>query len=368
MISSATYLQLPLLQNERLIVTATGSITAQFTAIINSNVGSVIGHNIAVTVLGSVVSEEGVGIFLNFYPVIGSSNDIVVIAAGGFVGADAQNGAVGMSGDGNIFNNAGTVVGGGGLYFASYRQGSITNSGSITGITLAALHLDTNSTTTVTNTGVLQGVMGVELIDSTARIFNGGQILATSEAGAAVDISQGSAGFILRNSGQISAPVKGIIGSAYADVITNSGNVEGTIDLGSGADRFFGRAGLLDSKISGGAGDDLINSGRGDDVVDGGSGNDTLAGNLGDDTLAGSVGLDTFVFARRGGDDVVQSFAHNFDKVDLKAFHFTNFAAVSSLLQAHPGGVELDLTSHGGGTVEFAGLTLALLTTGDFLL
>lgn len=161
--------------------------------------------------------------------------------------------------------------------------------------------------------------------------------------------------------------MKGFL-SSFADVITNSGSVEGTIDLGAGADKFFGRLGTVDSKISGGNDPDFIQSGRGDDVVDGGSGNDTLSGNVGDDTLTGGSFADTFVFLRRGGDDVVTDFLHGTDKIDLKAFHFVNFAAVSGLLNAHPGGVELDLTARLGGTVEFAGLTLASLTASDFLI
>jgi Ca2+-binding RTX toxin-like protein len=214
----------------------------------------------------------------------------------------------------------------------------------------------------------LQGVVGVELIASTGHIFNGGQILATSEARAAVDVSQGTAGFTLRNSGEISGPVKAILGSAFADVITNKGTVEGTIDLGAGADKFYGRMGLLDSRISGGADNDLIQSGRGDDVLDGGSGIDTLAGNLGDDSLTGGSSADIFVFQRRGGDDVVTDFTHGSDKLDLRAFHLVNFAAVSSVMHAHVGGVEIDLSPYAGGTVELVGLTLAQVTVGDFLI
>ncbi len=60
--------------------------------------------------------------------------------------------------------------------------------------------------------------------------------------------------------------MKGFL-SSFADVITNSGSVEGTIDLGAGADKFFGRLGAVDPKISGGNDPDFISSGRGDDVV-----------------------------------------------------------------------------------------------------
>ena len=94
-----------------------------------------------------------------------------------------------MCRDDNIFRNAGTVLGGGVQYSCSQKQGSTTNSGAITGVTPAALNPDSASTTTVTNTGVLQGVLGVELIAATAHIFNAGQILATLEARAAVDMS-----------------------------------------------------------------------------------------------------------------------------------------------------------------------------------
>ena len=357
---------------EQLIVTPTGQINAPFTlAIYNDRSASLTSgaHNITIEVMGSVSCGSGIAIDLSRgpFPSPGPANAILVTASG-LVTSGMNFVTVFMGGAGNAFSNAGTVIGGGGFWGTGMNGGHIDNSGTITGAFGAALHLDSFSSTTITNSGALRGVAGVEFINSTARVFNAGDIVATDETRAAFDGASASAAFVLRNSGTVSGPVKGLIGSAFADVITNKGSIEGTIDLGSGADKFFGRLGTIDSKISGGNDRDFIQSGRGDDVVDGGSGNDTLSGNAGDDTLTGGSFADTFVFLRRGGDDVVTDFVSGTDKIDLRAFHFVNFAAVSSLLVAHPGGVELDLTSKLGGTVEFSGLTLASLTSGDFLI
>lgn len=357
----------------RLLITQTGQLNTTGSAMANrQNVSGNGTTNIHVTILGSVNSEQGVAIDLNATSVILGTPDIVRIGSTGTVTGENGSAAITLGGLGNnIFDNAGFVSAGTGLSVSSYIQGRIDNSGEIIGTNGAGIYL-TYSNTTVNNRGVVQGVNGLEFNTAAARVFNSGEIYATSETGAALDASAGTAssglGITLRNTGLMSGPVKGIVGSVLADVITNQGVIEGTINLGSGADKFFGRLGTIDSKISGGNDPDFIQSGRGDDVVDGGSGADTLSGNAGDDTLTGGSFGDTFVFLRRGGDDVITDFVSGTDKIDLRVFHFVNFAAVSSLLIAHPGGVELDLTSKLGGTVEFAGLTLASLTSGDFLI
>jgi Ca2+-binding RTX toxin-like protein len=376
-ISTISTINVSLDSNRTLVVTPTGQIETNNTAVINqldvlTGAGTI---NLAVTVLGMISSESSNAINLISTPVAVGPSDIVVVGAGGLVSCNMNYASIEMGGSGNVVNNAGSVLGGGGLWGFDWTSGKITNSGSIIGVNYAAVHLEGGGGTTLVNTGVISGVAGIEVIASPGHVFNAGilivnagQILSTTQERAAIDGAQATTGFTLRNSGEILGPVTAFVGTGLADVITNSGKFGGVVDLGGGADRFFGKAGLLDSKISGGLGNDLIHSGRGDDVVDGGVGLDTVAGDLGDDSLTGGAGADTFLFQRHNGDDLVQDFQHGIDKLDLKAFHFANFAAVSALLHANGLGLSLDLTSVHGDSIDLAGLTLAQLTAGDVLL
>lgn len=106
-----------------------------------------------------------------------------------------------------------------------------------------------------------------------------------------------------------------------------------TVNGGSQADRVYG--GWGNDLVNGGWGNDIVAAGRGDDLAYGGqgndtvrggdgkdrvfgdagndrleagAGNDTLWGGWGNDTVAGGTGADTFVFAARGGRDVITDF------------------------------------------------------------
>jgi len=64
----------------------------------------------------------------------------------------------------------------------------------------------------------------------------------------------------------------------------------------------------------------------------------------------------------------VTGFTDGVDKIDLIAFHVANAAAVLALVRGAPGGMVLDLTSVGGGTVFLAGFATSALDAGDLIL
>ena len=95
-------------------------------------------------------------------------------------------------------------------------------------------------------------------------------------------------------------------------------NGDDFLDGGDGDDRVFGSQD--DDTVLGGAGDDIVRgdneaAGNGADVIIGGPGNDLLKGdgnNL--------IGADVFVFVPGDGDDVIQDFQVNADRLDFSAF------------------------------------------------
>ena len=72
--------------------------------------------------------------------------------------------------------------------------------------------------------------------------------------------------------------------------------------------------------FEGGALDDLLMGLEGDDLLTGNDGNDTLISGTGADTLVGGYGEDVFVFEADGQDDVVRTFEHGIDRLDLSGW------------------------------------------------
>ena len=91
----------------------------------------------------------------------------------------------------------------------------------------------------------------------------------------------------------------------------------------------------------------------------GGAGDDTIIGGAGDDDLTGGAGRDIFVFEAGHGNDTITDFNSGFDKIDLSAF--SGISGFSDLtittydydpLSWSPGGIVIDLTAFGGGTIR----------------
>ena len=97
------------------------------------------------------------------------------------------------------------------------------------------------------------------------------------------------------------------------DARTNDGN--DTIDGGKGDDTIYGEGG--DDTIDGGDGDDKLWGGSGVDTIKGGAGSDTIDGGAGDDKLWGGAGNDTFAFNKDSGNDTINDFDLNNDKISI---------------------------------------------------
>ena len=136
-----------------------------------------------------------------------------------------------------------------------------------------------------------------------------------------------------------------------------------TIDGGPGHDRLFGGRG--DDTLYGSEGNDMLKGGPGADMLEGNSGDDMLEGGAGEDTLDGGIGFDTFIFDSGHGKDTITDFRNGKDLIDVKAFGLSGFADLS--LSSDPGGVTIDLTDYGGGTVLLEGFDITNLDATDFL-
>ena len=132
----------------------------------------------------------------------------------------------------------------------------------------------------------------------------------------------------------------------------------------SGNDSIHGEAG--DDTLFGNAGDDLLLGGDGTDRLSGSSGQDTLDGGAGADRLVGGAGEDVFLFANGSGDDTIEDFVDGEDRIDLSGLGLPNGFADLTVL-AVEGAVLLDLSFHGGGTVQLQRLELDALDMSDFL-
>ena len=181
-----------------------------------------------------------------------------------------------------------------------------------------------------------------------------------------------------------------ILGSAHADTLIGNGD-DNRLDGGAGNDRLVGDWGndrliggpgndrLIGGpgidRLEGGAGNDWLHGGAGsdrligavgNDTLYGGGGEDTLEGGAGDDRLVGGPGADTFVFGARHGDDTVADFTDGVDRLMVSDRFDIDDLLASAV--AVSGGVRLDLTDAGGGTILLQGLDPRELDEADFLL
>ena len=179
------------------------------------------------------------------------------------------------------------------------------------------------------------------------------------------------------NKGDRLVDIENVIGSDFDDNITGNSmeDDDGTADMdeaktsanklegGGGKDTITGGAGndVIDGgdgddpMLDGGDGHDDIMGGAGRDKLNGGAGDDTLNGGAGDDDLTGGAGDDTFVFTPDGsGTDTIVDFTReigNNDRIDLKAFGFTDTAELVKLIEVRGNNIVIDLSGKGGGQI-----------------
>jgi Ca2+-binding RTX toxin-like protein len=342
------------------------TLYSTFPVILSDVVGGVPQTNQTIMVDGSIVSTGNIAIWLRA-PAAGIGAHSVSIGPEGTVRSPGNFSAILMDGSHGTFTNAGHVVGGAGFLGNGWGAGTFQNTGHVLGQSFYAVQFVDSATTTVTNSGTLQGAGGLVLQDSSLKVLNSGDIVSNSATVAAVDAGAGASELVLRNSGHIAGQGAAIQGSVAADLVTNSGTIDGDVLLAEGNDLFRGRHGTLWGDIHGGGGHDTISGGAGEQSIRGGGGNDRLAGDADDDFLQGDAGSDRFVFARNGGDDRVIDFTNGTDRLDLNAFH-RSFSAFSSAASDAIGGMLLNLTAFGGGTVFLAGFSKAQFDATDVLL
>jgi hypothetical protein len=301
--------------------------------------------------------------------------------AGVFFSALAPDGIIVNAGDGNIdgydaIDTAGTntqVINFGnvtasnvGVHFdIGGGSDTLDNRGFIYS-TVSGLHDNSVSAgDTFKNSGVIEGLQDGLVI----QLFNASQFTTvinsgTLQGGAHAIIQRpGYLGALhLTNTGTLIGDIA-MLGVAGTDVVTNTGHINGNVNLGGGSDTFNGSGGT---------------SGR----VDGG---------LGNDTVTGGPGRDQFLFDTALGPtniDRITNYQHNVDKIDLGHATFMQAGAVGTLTAAafFQGAAAHDPTdriiynpangfltydangNHAGGAIHFATLSLHLtLSNTDFL-
>ena len=263
--------------------------------------GTVFGNYAAIQMISdnSIAATIDIGSDAAVYS---SDNDAILIYAGEF----SNDGFV------NLVNN-GALLGTDNGVAATYVEViDIQNNGAISTTSnvvdsFAALNLLAFSVV-VGNTGQISAAAGdgIKLnsdfgwFGGTFELNNTGTVTSSADA-----IHSDSYHDLINNSGEIFGELQLGVGEnsdyAFGDTVNNSGLIFGNIFLGYGNDVVDGENGAVFGTIYGGAGDDVITSGMEDDSLQGGVGDDELHGGIGDDLLNGDDG-DDFLFGDEGDD------------------------------------------------------------------
>ena len=231
--------------------------------------------------------------------------------------------ALAMTNGGNAIYNDGTIEGGSGGLFLGINGGvgdRLVNDGTILAgnAQLPAFDARFNHAvqiegdgSSLINHGTLSAIAAfgagvnigsISFTGAGSRVENYGAI--TSALWWGVDMATlVNGGATLFNHGLITGGTGGVRGGIFADAVTNSGTVQGRIDLGAGNDLYDGRGGMVFGQITGGLGNDTMIGGAQDDSLFGDLGNEVMRGGFGDDAINGSNGLDTI--SGGAGDDTI---------------------------------------------------------------
>ena len=263
-----------------------------------------------------------------------------------------------------------------------------SNDNNVTGTPLRDLILGTDEAETIDGAGgsdIVDGSGGNDSIkggdDSPwdrwfgdRDILMGGSGDDTVDGGGGSDLILGGSGNDSLIGGEGSDIIRGgtgndvIEGGEGHDILLGDGG-DDLIDGGAGNDLLLG--GFGNDTLTGGAGNDLLYGGAGDDSLDGGTGDDTLVGGEGNDTLTGGEGADTFVILAESGTTTITDFDIANDTLDLGELdaNVTLDLLLANItdLPGDPGGVTIDLTDFGGGTLVLEGVTKADLMDGEAL-
>ena len=223
-------------------------------------------NNLTLTVLATVASNTSDAIFSN-------ESARIVVSGGGTVTSVFGSGVVLQGISQHRLTNDGTIQGRNGISWQStstnsttVRSQEITNNGTIIGSETDGVALFvSNDTSTITNTGTIQG--GTKGLDLTAAsvtdvendrflIINSGVI-----TGQAIGAESDHATDKVVNTGEIltgDAPKARAVDLREGDdIFINSGKAVGNVQLGSGSGKYDGRGGTVVGVVSGSTGDDL---------------------------------------------------------------------------------------------------------------
>ncbi len=215
----------------------------------------------------------------------------------------------------------------------AHNGGDLVNSGTITatgaigayGIGIATHVADIRNSGTITAQASAPGASAIGVYfyyqSGTNRLENSGTITADIAIQTSWNVNGGALRLV--NSGEINGRIELNInpngGPANADVIINTGSINGSVYLGGNNDLYDGRGGRQTGTIYGEAGRDILIGTGGADRIDGGSDDDILFAD-GADTLTGGSGRDTFVFSHVTGDVAqITDFVSGVDRINLAA-------------------------------------------------
>ncbi len=264
----------------------------------------------------------------------------------------------------------------------------LTNRGAINGGTFGILwnenaELDISGSLEVFNYGVISGEIAIhgsdlEFLEFDSfppigdRIINDGSIIGAVELGDGADRYFGSEGSLEgtlslgsgNDTAQLGTGDDIVMAGAGRDIVSGGDGADEIVG-GGGDDVIFGEAG--DDRLIGGGGDDRLVGNEGNDWLLGGAGDDRIGGWAGNDVLVGGSGADVFVFGTGSGDDTIRDFEIGVDQIDLSDLA-TNYGAVLAAASEVGGSVVIDMTALGGsGTLRIVDVLEADLSAGDFL-
>jgi len=211
----------------------------------------------------------------------------------------------------NHYFNAGAVTVHGGAASIGYEVQFVANQ-----FEEQPVFVNTGSISVTDGTSILDSI-GLHILEgANSTIWNSGSI--TADFALQID-KAGSfspyANYLTTtyNSGQLNGLVDL---STYADLLVNTGAINGAVNMGGGNDIYDGRQGALNGSVDGYDGNDILLAGAGSQHLFGGFGDDVLSGGAGADQLTGGQGRDTFRYETGFGADVITDFengaAHDF--------------------------------------------------------
>jgi Ca2+-binding RTX toxin-like protein len=274
----------------------------------------------------------------------GQSSSIFIAEEGSFIsnGLSSSDTAIYLDGANNSLTNYGTITAGRQIGLLSAGTSTISNFGSINGSSGVFIGLFSGSNDHFVNGGVVTASQHDDLVRDTrynnavyaegfnTRITNlsTGTFSAVSTEGSGVRFGITAGGSALLNQGSISSSqdwgvnlgtvslgealirvtnfgtIAGgdgsYFGSVNNDTLKNRGLLDGTVNMGNGADIFDNRNGTVDGDVLMGAGADVFQGSAGNvfGTVFGEAGNDTFLVGVGTDNFNGGADVDTLDFSR----------------------------------------------------------------------